>query len=230
MPQHYPGLIIFDCDGVLVDSEPISLAVLLDMITAGGGNVGEEEAYQRFLGMSMASVGTILSEDFAFEMTDDHLEAMRAELNRRFVEELHPVRGIREALDRLPMKRCVASSSGIERIRLSLKLTGLLEMFEPSIYSASMVARGKPAPDLFLHAAAAMGVAPRDCLVIEDSPAGVRAAQSAGMRVFAFAGGSHAKPAGLSKTLAALAPDVLFEDMAHLPDLIASEGRQARVS
>ena len=105
--------------------------------------------------------------------------------------------GIVEALSRLKVRRCVASSSSLERIRLSLSLTGLLEMLNPHIYSASMVARGKPAPDLFLHAARSMGVRPEDCVVVEDSPAGIDAAKRAGMRVFAFTGGSHAAHAGL---------------------------------
>jgi HAD superfamily hydrolase (TIGR01509 family) len=230
VPQQAPSLVIFDCDGVLVDSEPISVAVLIDIVTAGGGTVSEEAAYLRFLGMSMSSVGTILAEEFGFEMTERHLEAMRSELGRRFKRELKPMPGVREALNRLGGRRCVASSSGIDRIRLSLGVTGLLELFEPDIYSASMVERGKPAPDLFLHAASAMGVPPQACVVIEDSPAGVTAAQRAGMRVFGFTGGSHARRAALAEALAALSPDALFDDMARLPELLATHGRRKKVS
>ena len=139
--------------------------------------------------------------------------------------------GIVEALARLEVRRCVASSSSLERIRLSLDLTGLLEMLDPHIYSASMVKRGKPAPDLFLHAAKGMGVRPQDCVVVEDSPAGIEAARQAGMRVFAFTGGSHAGHAMLETKLAALRPDRVFSDLRMLPDLVAEKpsltGRRA---
>jgi beta-phosphoglucomutase-like phosphatase (HAD superfamily) len=115
----------------------------------------------------------------------------------------------------------VASSSSPERIRLSLSLTGLLEMLNPHIYSASMVTRGKPAPDLFLHAAKGMGVRPEDCVVVEDSPVGIDAARRAGMRVFAFTGGSHAGHAALAREFETLQPDRIFSDMRRLPDLVA---------
>lgn len=228
--QQAPELVIFDCDGVLVDSEPISISVLVGIIGAAGGKVSEEAAYLRFLGMSMASVGEILEREFGFAMTGEHLEEMRCELARRFASELKPMPGIVDLLRRLGPRRCVASSSNLERIRLSLGVTGLLELLEPHLYSASMVKRGKPAPDLFLHAARQMGVAPAACVVIEDSPAGVAAAKSAGMRVFAFAGGSHAGKAGLHRALAALEPDLVFDDMALLPDLLAPSRPMTRVS
>lgn len=217
-------LIIFDCDGVLVDSEPISVSVLVDIIRQAGGTVSEEAAYLRFLGRSMASVGEILDRDFGVSITAGHLDDMRRQLAQRFTQDLKPIPGVADFLRRPGPARCVASSSGIERIRLSLSLTGLLALLEPHIYSASMVERGKPAPDLFLHAARGMGVAPRHCVVIEDSPAGVEAARRAGMRVFGFVGGSHATKAGLRKSLAALEPDAIFDDMARLPELVASAG------
>ena len=222
-----PQLVIFDCDGVLVDSEPISVAVLLDLIGKAGGVVSEEQAYKLFLGKSMATVRGILQSDFHLALTDAQLDAMRAQIMQRFRRELKPIPGIAETLSRLTMARCVASSSGVERIRLSLGLTGLLEMLEPHIYSASMVRRGKPAPDLFLHAARDMGVDPAACLVIEDSPAGVDAARSAGMRVFAFTGGSHAGPAALAAEDAVRRADLVFSDMRQLPDLLADVGIRA---
>lgn len=228
--QKPPELVIFDCDGVLVDSEPISIGVLIDIIRKGGATVTEEAAYLRFLGRSMASIGEILDRDFDFAMTEVHLETMRSEIRRRFEMELKPVPGIADLLRGLKMRRCVASSSGIERIRMSLTVTGLLELLEPHLYSASMVRHGKPAPDLFLYAANQMGVAPVDCVVIEDSPAGVEAAKRAGMRVFAFAGGGHAGKAALHRVLAALEPDAVFDDMAHLPDLLAQPGPEAKAS
>lgn len=217
-----PQLLIFDCDGVLVDSETISLSVLVGSITAAGGQVSEEDAYRHFLGRSMASVHETLKQEFGFAFTETGIGELRAEMLRRLRAELKPVAGIAEALSRLPQKRCVASSSQLDRIRLSLGVAGLLEMLEPHIYSASMVRRGKPAPDLFLHAAREMGAAPQECLVVEDSPAGIDAARAAGMRVFAFTGASHAGHAALVAALADRQPDLVFDDMRRLPDLIAS--------
>jgi beta-phosphoglucomutase-like phosphatase (HAD superfamily) len=115
----------------------------------------------------------------------------------------------------------------MERIRISLTLTGLIDRFEPAIFSAAMVANGKPAPDLFLHAAASMHTDPDKCLVIEDSPAGIVAAQRAGMRVFAFLGGGHIGPSGLRAEIEALNPTAVFDDMQALPRLVELE--QARI-
>ena len=115
-------------------------------------------------------------------------------------------------------------------IRLALGLTGLWERFAPHVFSAKMVARGKPAPDLFLHAAASMQAHPSSCLVVEDSPAGIAAARAAGMRVFAFTGGSHAGNPALKARLASSEPDFIFADMLQLPDLIAGLGARVRAS
>jgi HAD superfamily hydrolase (TIGR01509 family) len=224
VPQIASKLVIFDCDGVLVDSEPISVAVLLELIEAAGGTVSEEQAYRLFLGRSMASVRDVLRSDFGLTLTGRQLDGMRAELARRFRSDLKAVPGVTEALPRLEIPFCVASSGSLDRIRLSLGITGLLEMLEPHLYSASMVARGKPAPDLFLHAARDMGVAPAACVVIEDSPAGIDAAHQAGMRVFAFTGGSHAGHAVLAAELATRRPDRIFADMRLLPELLADRG------
>jgi HAD superfamily hydrolase (TIGR01509 family) len=216
-----PNLVIFDCDGVLVDSEPISIAVLVDIFTAAGVTISEQTAYERFLGKSMASVSDILRDDFGLVVTHEHLEGIRAELYARLRRELKPINGVAEALRLLAIPYCVASSSQPERIRLSLEVTGLLELFEPHIYSATMVKRGKPFPDLFLHAAADMGIAPGACLVIEDSPAGIMAAKDAGMHVFAFTGGSHAGEGALQAAIESLEPDLVFGEMRRLPGLVA---------
>jgi HAD superfamily hydrolase (TIGR01509 family) len=221
-----PSLIIFDCDGVLVDSEPISISVLLDVMAKAGHVMDEQTAYRLFLGRSMATTIELLREKFGFVVTPAHLDQARATLNERFRRELKPIPGIKTALGKLSGPRCIASSSKPERIRLSLSITGLLDQFEPHIYSATMVERGKPAPDLFLHAARDMGMEPDDCLVIEDSPAGVEAAKSAGMRVFGFTGGSHALAGGLAASLALLEPDAVFDDMRLLPSLVAASGKE----
>jgi len=196
-------------------------------VSAAGGAVSEEQAYRLFLGRSMATVREILDSQFGLSLTAMQLDGMRAEIFRRFRAELKPVPGVLAILQRLSMRVCVASSGNLDRIRLSLGITGLLEMLEPHIYSASMVARGKPAPDLFLHAAREMGVDRLDCIVIEDSPAGIDAARAAGMRVFAFTGGSHAGHAALVAELAIRRPDRIFADMRLLPDMLADSGMRA---
>jgi len=216
-------LVIFDCDGVLVDSEPISIAVLREVLAAAGLAMDEPTAYRLFLGRSMKTIAEILRRDFDLVMSDAHVEAIRTELYRRLQGELAAIPGIAGALAGLgPTLRCVASSSQPERIRLSLGVTGLLEMLEPHIYSATMVERGKPAPDLFLHAARQMGVGAGGCVVVEDSPAGVTAAKRAGMRVFAFTGGLHAGGAAFRAELERLEPDLIFNDMRRLLELLAT--------
>lgn len=225
-----PELVIFDCDGVLVDSEGLSVSALLGMIKLAGGTMDEDTAYEHFLGKSMKSVREILGRDFGLDITDTQLTEMRVELMRRFREELKPVAGVSEMLPKLSVPRCVASSGTLDRIRYALDVTGLLGLLEPHLFSAAMVARGKPAPDLFLHAATAMGAEPQNCLVIEDSPAGVEAARAAGMHVFAFTGGSHAGNPALKARLASMQPDFIFADMLQLPDLIAGLGARVRAS
>ena len=162
----------------------------------------------------------MLREELGFDLPADRLAAMRARLFESYRRELKAVPGVIEALDELTVPYCVASSSLPERIHLSLEVTGLLSRFGSHIFSAAMVRHGKPAPDLFLHAADEMGVPGDACIVIEDSAPGIVAARNAGMRVFAFAGGSHARQHGFRERLAELKPDRLFADMRELPALI----------
>lgn len=209
------SLIIFDCDGVLVDSEPIAMRLLLETLAEAGLVIEPEAANARFLGRSLASIRAILAES-GLTLTDAALEEMRRRLYAAFEAELKPVAGVAEVLAALPVPYCVASSSQPERIELSLRVTGLWPRFEGRMFSATMVARGKPAPDLFLHAAKSMGHAPADCLVVEDSPAGIAAGQAAGMRVVAFTGGSHALTAAHRAAIAALGPDAVIDDIRQL--------------
>lgn len=160
--QHSAGpLVIFDCDGVLVDSEPVSVRVLVDALRRKGVEMDAAEAYSRFLGRSLGTVTKTMREEFGVEADNTFLEDMRRDLYARFRAELQPMPGIADALDALDFRRCVASSSQPERIRLSLSLTGLIDKLEPNIFSATMVEKGKPAPDLFLHAASEMGADPK---------------------------------------------------------------------
>ncbi|WP_425097669.1 HAD family hydrolase [Tropicibacter sp. S64] len=214
------GLVIFDCDGVLVDSEPISLAVTLDTLAALHCPMTEQQGYDQLLGKSASSNAKWLRDSCNLELSDAQVDQMRERLYARFRAELQPIPGIAEAIRALPLPACVASSSQPERIHLSLRLTGLADLLEPYIYSATMVDNGKPAPDLFLYAAKQRGTLPNHCIVVEDSPAGVAAAKAAGMRVIGFTGGSHAGPANLHDKLAKLAPDAIIADMHDLPDQI----------
>lgn len=217
-----PELIIFDCDGVLVDSEPIALRVLLESVTKAGLNLPAGVAAARFLGLSLQSTQTILADEFGVRLNEDDLARMRRGLYAAFETELKPTIGVAEALDEISLPRCVASSSQLERIALSLKVAGLHARLEPHIFSASMVARGKPAPDLFLHAATAMGAEPGRCVVVEDSPFGVQAARRAGMRAFGYVGGSHARAPDHANALRAAGASVVFDEMTDLPKLVDS--------
>jgi HAD superfamily hydrolase (TIGR01509 family) len=230
MSVHPPKLVIFDCDGVLVDSEPLSLDVLVRVLGNAGVDMDAEEATERFLGKSLKTMSDILHEEYGLAVDDHFLEEMRLDLYQRFRRELQPVAGIADALDELDIARCVASSSQMERIRLSLTITGLIDRLEPHLFSAPMVENGKPAPDLFLYAAEKMQTPPENCIVIEDSPAGIEAAQAAGMRVFAFAGASHAKSERHLATLQQLEPDVLFDDMRELIHFVRKEQRDGNAS
>lgn len=215
-------LIIFDCDGVLVDSEPLAMRILVTALAKQGIEITTDLAYRDFLGRSMTTIASSIEASYGRPLSPASHQAMRSDLYELYRQELRANPGLPEILPKLPIPFCVASSSIPERIRLSLELTGLLPFFENHIYSATMVENGKPAPDLFLHAAAAMNTDPSRCLVIEDSPAGIEAAQAANMRVFAYLGGGHVVPGGLEKLIQQLRPDVIFSDMHKLPDLVGS--------
>src|SRR6218665_2134092 len=213
-------LVIFDCDGVLVDSEPLAMRVLLQILSEQGIEIERGAAFRSFLGRALASITEALNVSHGARLTEASLDGMRDRLYALYREQLKPTGWIGEVLAGLKLPFCVASSSQVERIRLSLELTGLLPRFEGHIYSASMVANGKPAPDLFLYAAAQMGVAPENCLVIEDSTPRIMAARAAGMRVFAYLGGGHFGETGLRDEVEALRPDAIMEDMRALPGLL----------
>jgi HAD superfamily hydrolase (TIGR01509 family) len=212
-------LVIFDCDGVLVDSERLSIRVDAIYLEQLGWPMSEAEIIERFVGRSDADMRAEIERHIGGPIP----AAIEEEFDRLYLEtfaaELAPVDGIREALDAIPTARCVASSGDHEKIRRNLTLTGLAGYFGDRIFSATDVAHGKPAPDLFLHAATSLGVAPSRCAVIEDSGFGVEAALAAGMRPFAYAGG--VTPAERLARPGAVA----FTDMRELPDLLkAAEG------
>jgi HAD superfamily hydrolase (TIGR01509 family) len=209
-----PRLIIFDCDGVLVDSERIAVRVDAIVFARIGWPLTEAEIAERFVGRTddyvRAEVERHLGRALAPDWDAEYEHLFRA----AFDAELTPVDGIVEALDRIRTPTCVASSGSHGKMRYTLGKTGLYERFAGRIFSAAEVARGKPAPDLFLHAAATMGVTPADCAVVEDSAFGVQAARAAGMRAFAYAGG--VTPASRLEGPGT----IIFGDMRELPALL----------
>jgi HAD superfamily hydrolase (TIGR01509 family) len=215
-------LLIFDCDGVLVDSEPIAARSLAAAAREEGLALSADDCLARFTGLSLDCVLAALAADLGRPLAADFRTRLEARDRAAFAAELRAVPDVAAVIARLPFRRCVASSGSPEKIRYTLGLTGLLPLFEPHLFSAREVAAGKPAPDLFLHAAARMGVDPARCLVIEDAEPGVRAARAAGMRVFGFAGGSHRRDDAAARLAAAGAERVFFR-MEDLPRLLSSD-------
>ncbi|MGI8752127.1 MAG: HAD family hydrolase [Acidimicrobiales bacterium] len=206
-------LVIFDNDGVLVDSERMANTILGDLLTGYGRPTTTDEAVERHLGTSLGRVRALLEAE-GVEVPSDFEDAYHRRLFAAFDTSLVAVPGVAEVVGALDIPVCVASSGGHERIRRSLTLAGLAAGFEGRIFSAEDVARGKPAPDLFLHAAAAMGARPERCAVIEDSPLGVEAANAAGMTAFGYAAvtpAPHLREAS-----------VVFSSMGELPRLLAA--------
>ncbi len=190
----HPDLIVFDCDGVLVDSEVLSIGTLAAVLCEAGIPVTYAMIARHF-GMKHADIMMALSEETGHDIPMEVSARVWPVVRDRFEAELKPMPGVAEVLRRHPdTPRCVASSSGLERIRNSLRITGLAPFFGDNLFSSSQVARGKPAPDLFLFAAATMDVAPERCVVIEDSRFGIAGAIAAGMTALGFAGGSHIEP------------------------------------
>jgi HAD superfamily hydrolase (TIGR01509 family) len=212
-------LIIFDCDGVLVDSEVISCRSHADVLTRNGYPITTEQVFDRFLGRSTRQASLEIEAELGRNLPEDFDAQLKSELFRSFATTLEPVPFIKEALAAIAQPVCVASSGSHERMRTSLGRTGLYERFAPHIFSATQVKNGKPAPDLFLFAAQQMAVPPRRCLVIEDSVPGITGALAAGMRVFGFHGGSHCGP-GYAETLRAAGVTTTFADMRQLADMI----------
>lgn len=215
------GLVIFDCDGVLIDSEPISLACLTAGLNQIGVAIDVETVRVRFAGTSMPSIMATIEGETGITAPEGFVAAVKADTLRAFDERLAAMPGIAEAVASLSLPFCVASSSDPVRLRHSLGLTGLLPLFEGRVFSSTMVARGKPAPDLFLYAAAEMGIEPAACLVIEDSVPGVTAAVAAGMRVAGFTGGGHWQHDRSGRDLAVAGASPIFSDHRELAGILA---------
>jgi HAD superfamily hydrolase (TIGR01509 family) len=214
-----PELVIFDCDGVLIDSEALACRTEAACLAEIGIAMSPEEIVDRYAGVSASSMFADIARRHGRALPADFPETLRRRTAAAFETSLLPMEGVEAVLRRMLVPRCVASSSAPGRLRHSLSVTRLLPYLEPHIFSASQVARGKPAPDLFLFAAAAMQAAPEQCLVVEDSPAGVQAAVAAGMRVIGFVGGAHCRP-GHAERLRSAGASAIAGDMGQLRRLI----------
>lgn len=216
--------VIFDCDGVLVDSEVIVIEVEAGLLTAAGFPITADEIAERYVGLSYPDMMDGLRRSFGRSVPPGLSASIQQAAIDAFPGRLEPVQGMRRFLEDLDRPRCVASSSALDRVRLSLRLTGLDRFFDPShIFSAEMVSNGKPAPDLFLMAADRLGVKPENCVVIEDSPHGVTAALAAGMDVIGFVAGRHARPSLVDRLAAAGATTIVDS-----PDLFPADLQPSR--
>jgi HAD superfamily hydrolase (TIGR01509 family) len=214
------GLVIFDCDGVLVDSERLTVVVEARLLTELGWPITAEEVVRRFVGGSSEAMLTEVERHLGADLTTEFDRRSTEEIVASFRAELQPVEGIRELVEALGQRgvpTCVASSGSHRKMELTLGLTGLRHLFDGRIYSASEVGRGKPWPDLFLHAARAMNVDPTRSVVIEDSINGIQAAIAAGMTCYGFAGGLSPRE-DLRSTGA-----IVFDTMAELRDILLSD-------
>lgn len=212
-------LVIFDCDGVLVDSELLSVRADIECLAEHGIAISADELLERYTGLSMASMLADLEQRHRRPLPG-FAQRHRARLEGLFTRELTAIAGIEAVLDTLPPSRvCVASSSAPERIRHALCSVGLLDRLSPHLFSATMVEHGKPAPDLFLYAASRMGAAPSRCVVIEDSLPGITAAVAAGMTAIGFCGGGYCAP-GHAARLTDAGAGTVIDRMPDLPGLL----------
>ena len=217
-------MVIFDCNGVLVDSEPIAASVISEAFNRADFPVTPEMATRYFLGRRPSDVFAAVEAAFRRKLPAGFGDTVVAATLQRFQAELRAVPHMAYALTWLRGPKCVASSSTPERVRASLECTGLIRFFERNMFSASQVAQGKPAPDLFLHAARKVGVDPTECIVVEDSPNGVGAATAAGMTSIGFIGGSHASADLAGQLLAAGARTIIADMRALKRTVVAIRG------
>jgi len=187
------SLVIFDCDGVLIDSEVLSMQSWQQLLETYEVSISSEYFVSKFLGKSIQHVEQQVQHDFGLTVTAQIKDEFHILLKKAFAKSLMPTPGITDLLTRLKVPYCLATSSSPERTEFALSCTGLSRYFTNNIFTRSLVKNGKPAPDLFLYAAEKMGVQPKECIVIEDSPVGIKAGLAANMKVIHYTGGSHLK-------------------------------------
>jgi HAD superfamily hydrolase (TIGR01509 family) len=218
--------LIFDCDGVLIDSEIISARMLIEALALRGVVIDLPYVARHFLGRSYPVVMAQIRAEFGLDLPASFEDEYRDRLLEGFRNGLKIMPHVADVIDALAVPCCVATSSSPRRAEMSLRLVGLWERLGDRVFTASQVARGKPAPDLFLFAASQMGFAPEACLVIEDSLTGVAAARAAGMSVWQFTGGSHMTGLTLDAPAGA-SPDLRFASFAEFHRLAPEAMRQA---
>lgn len=214
-------LLISDCDGVIVDSEIISYRVLIEALSLHVPADRLHEALEGTFGLTVPSLVSLIEKRFDLTLPDTFDSDLRQQSEKRVTEEVQAIAGVREALLAIDLPLAVASNSRLHHVEASLRCAGLVERVAGNIFCAEMVPAPKPAPDVYLLAAERMGVAPGHCLVIEDSPTGVMAARTAGMRVIGFTGASHI-PAGHDQALRELGVSAVISDMRDLPATVAA--------
>jgi HAD superfamily hydrolase (TIGR01509 family) len=218
-PDRGPPVLIFDCNGVLVDSESIAATVASQELTRAGFKVSPEIVSRFFAGRRPSDMVADVELATKRKLPADFAEKLADATMRRLRAELRATPHMEYALTWLRGPKCVASSSPHGRVRVSLESTGLFRFFDPYVFSASDVPNGKPSPDLFLYAAQKMGVSPSKCIVVEDSPAGIAAATAAGMTSIGFIGGSHTGP-NLGAYLTSAGARVVIADMRALKSTV----------
>lgn len=223
---HEPRLLIFDCDGVLVDSEIIVCTAMSEELTRLGYPITPGDVVRRFAGRPEREILAEVARDWARPVPPAYFASMKERVGRAFESELQAIDGVAEVVARMHLPRVVASSSAPHKLEQGLRFVGLYPLFAPHIISAHSVAAGKPSPDVFIFAAGWMRTPVHDCLVIEDSEPGVRAARAAGMRVFGFTGGSHCVPEHGERLLRAGAEQILTH-MLELPGAVPSAFAEA---
>ncbi len=212
-------LVIFDCDGVLVDSEVISCRAHAEILTRHGYRITADQVLDRFLGMSDREARLTIESELGRALPADFETQMKQAALRHYAHDLRNIPHIGKTIAAIDLPKCVASSGTPEKIRHGLETAGLYHLLAPNIFSATQVRNGKPAPDLFLFAASHMATPPGRCVVIEDSVPGITGARAAGMTVLGFHGGSHCRP-GYEDILRAAGAAATFDDMRQLPDLL----------
>jgi HAD superfamily hydrolase (TIGR01509 family) len=221
MPQ--PELVIFDCDGVLVDSEIVAARVEAEMLTAAGYAITAEELAQAYSGLTFKDILLRIEQEAAVPFQATLLDDVERRVDQRRAREVRAIEGAHEAVASVRGKRCVCTNSGRARVAASLARTRLAPFFDGAVFSVEDMASGrpKPAPDIFLHAAQAMGAAPEATFVVEDSVHGVAGAKAAGMRVIGFTGASHSHP-GHADLLTEAGAETVIRRWADFPAVIAA--------
>jgi HAD superfamily hydrolase (TIGR01509 family) len=217
-------LVIFDCDGVLINSEEIYVSSEIQFLSEAGFHFERRAYMEAFMGLSHidwhAKLETAAQKRNGHPLPEDFFESLDSYVRQRFESELHPISGVRGAVSNLDLMCCVASSTPLPSLQWKLEHTGIADLFSPHIFSADMVARGKPAPDLFLHAATTLGIEPDHCIVVEDSANGVIAGKAAGMKVIGFTGGDHCL-ADQDAILMSAGAEVVIDKFANLGSAIS---------